>query len=160
MRTSKVRIHYTHSVDFGLALTQSNHQCLVKRGDRVAQLILERIEYPEIAVVDEIEETERGAGGFGSTGVDAPLKRPRPADASSPASDVGVSNGSVIYDTLAQLFADGVIDDAKRLAIKKRLFTASETQLELLRRALSEFGEHKSQQTVLEWLNAFVSTSN
>lgn len=126
----------------------------------MAQLILERIEYPEIAVVDEIEETERGAGGFGSTGVDAPLKRPRPADESSPASDVGVVNSTLIYDTLAQLFVDGVIDDAKRLAIKKRLFTASETQLELLRRALSDFGEHKNQQTILEWLDAFVTTSS
>lgn len=125
----------------------------------MAQLILERIEYPEIAVVEEIEETERGAGGFGSTGVDAPLKRPRPADEVSPANDTSVVNGTVIYDTLAQLFADGVIDDAKRMAIKKRLFTASETQLELLRCALSDFGEHKNKQTVLEWLDAFVATS-
>lgn len=49
----------------------------VKRGDRVAQLILEKIEYAEISLVDEIEETERGAGGFGSTGVENPLKRVR-----------------------------------------------------------------------------------
>ena len=40
----------------------------VKPGDRVAQLILERIYTPEIEVVDELEESVRGAGGFGSTG--------------------------------------------------------------------------------------------
>jgi len=40
----------------------------VKRGERIAQLILERCETPEIEEVGVIAETERGAGGFGSTG--------------------------------------------------------------------------------------------
>lgn len=40
----------------------------VKEGDRVAQLILERIWTPEVKVVEELEESVRGAGGFGSTG--------------------------------------------------------------------------------------------
>ena len=43
----------------------------VEIGDRVAQLILERIVTPDVIEVDDIEETERGAGGFGSTGVKA-----------------------------------------------------------------------------------------
>ncbi|XP_061391552.1 deoxyuridine 5'-triphosphate nucleotidohydrolase [Musca vetustissima] len=41
----------------------------VKRGDRIAQLICERIFYPELEQVDKLEETKRGEGGFGSTGV-------------------------------------------------------------------------------------------
>ena len=41
----------------------------VNAGDRVAQLILERISAPEIELVRELEETDRGAGGWGSTGV-------------------------------------------------------------------------------------------
>ena len=41
----------------------------VKRGDRIAQLILERIVTPEVVEVDDLEATIRGAGGFGSTGV-------------------------------------------------------------------------------------------
>ncbi|XP_037075523.1 deoxyuridine 5'-triphosphate nucleotidohydrolase, mitochondrial-like isoform X2 [Pollicipes pollicipes] len=40
----------------------------VKRGDRVAQLILERIFYPDIEEVQELDQTERGDGGFGSSG--------------------------------------------------------------------------------------------
>ena len=40
----------------------------VKKGDRVAQLILERCETPEVEEVGTVEDTERGAGGFGSTG--------------------------------------------------------------------------------------------
>jgi dUTP pyrophosphatase len=40
----------------------------IKEGDRVAQLILERIYTPEVVEVQELEESVRGAGGFGSTG--------------------------------------------------------------------------------------------
>ncbi|KAF2880654.1 hypothetical protein ILUMI_25518 [Ignelater luminosus] len=40
----------------------------VKRGDRIAQLICERIYYPEIQEAKELADTERGEGGFGSTG--------------------------------------------------------------------------------------------
>ncbi|GAA5955736.1 hypothetical protein JCM8115_006838 [Rhodotorula mucilaginosa] len=40
----------------------------VKQGDRVAQLILERIVTPEVQEVESLAETVRGAGGFGSTG--------------------------------------------------------------------------------------------
>jgi dUTP pyrophosphatase len=41
----------------------------VKKGDRIAQMILERITTPECVEVEDLEATERGAGGFGSTGV-------------------------------------------------------------------------------------------
>ncbi|XP_072258501.1 deoxyuridine 5'-triphosphate nucleotidohydrolase, mitochondrial isoform X2 [Pyxicephalus adspersus] len=40
----------------------------VNKGDRVAQLICERITYPDLEEVKTLDETERGAGGFGSTG--------------------------------------------------------------------------------------------
>uniref|UniRef100_A0A7N0V5Z2 Deoxyuridine 5'-triphosphate nucleotidohydrolase n=1 Tax=Kalanchoe fedtschenkoi TaxID=63787 RepID=A0A7N0V5Z2_KALFE len=41
----------------------------VKEGDRIAQLILEQIVTPEVLEVENLDETVRGAGGFGSTGV-------------------------------------------------------------------------------------------
>ncbi|XP_043379590.1 deoxyuridine 5'-triphosphate nucleotidohydrolase, mitochondrial isoform X2 [Chelonia mydas] len=40
----------------------------VKKGDRIAQLICERIFYPELEEVQVLDDTERGTGGFGSTG--------------------------------------------------------------------------------------------
>ncbi|GAB4818788.1 hypothetical protein N2152v2_005834 [Parachlorella kessleri] len=43
----------------------------VRKGDRVAQLILERIATPEVVEVEELDDTIRGAGGYGSTGVAA-----------------------------------------------------------------------------------------
>ncbi|CAJ1049369.1 Deoxyuridine 5'-triphosphate nucleotidohydrolase [Xyrichtys novacula] len=41
----------------------------VKKGDRVAQLVCERICYPDLEELETLDETERGAGGFGSTGL-------------------------------------------------------------------------------------------
>ena len=50
----------------------------VKVGDRVAQLILERIAYADVEEVTELPDTDRGAGGFGSSGTSvADLKRAR-----------------------------------------------------------------------------------
>jgi dUTP diphosphatase len=37
-------------------------------GERIAQLVLVRIETPEVIEVDELAVSERGAGGFGSSG--------------------------------------------------------------------------------------------
>lgn len=42
---------------------------VIKRGDRIAQLIIEKCEFPEIKIVNELLVTDRGSGGFGSTGV-------------------------------------------------------------------------------------------
>ena len=41
----------------------------VTRGDRIAQLVIQRIESYAFVVVPELPASERGAGGFGSTGV-------------------------------------------------------------------------------------------
>jgi len=43
----------------------------VNKGDRIAQLILERIVTPDVEVVESLQESTRGDGGFGSTGVAA-----------------------------------------------------------------------------------------
>jgi dUTP pyrophosphatase len=40
----------------------------VTKGDRIAQLICERIWYPDIEECETLCDTERGEGGFGSTG--------------------------------------------------------------------------------------------
>ena len=41
----------------------------VKMGDRIAQLILEKIDTPPVEEVQGLDDTIRGSGGFGSTGV-------------------------------------------------------------------------------------------
>lgn len=41
----------------------------IEKGDRIAQMILELIVLPQVEECDELPETVRGAGGFGSTGV-------------------------------------------------------------------------------------------
>lgn len=41
---------------------------VIERGERIAQLVVARYERVRLEVVAELDETERGAGGFGSTG--------------------------------------------------------------------------------------------
>jgi dUTP pyrophosphatase len=43
-------------------------EVLVQRGDRIAQLVIQRVERAELIEVEELPESERGVGGFGSTG--------------------------------------------------------------------------------------------
>ncbi|GAA3047562.1 dUTP diphosphatase [Gordonia defluvii] len=45
----------------------------IKRGDRIAQLIVQRVELPELEEVDELDDTSRGVGGYGSSGGHAAL---------------------------------------------------------------------------------------
>lgn len=39
-----------------------------KKGEKIAQMLIQKIEQPEFKEVDELSETSRGTGGFGSTG--------------------------------------------------------------------------------------------
>jgi dUTP pyrophosphatase len=41
----------------------------LRRGDRIAQLVVQRVENAELVEVEKLPDTARGAGGFGSTGV-------------------------------------------------------------------------------------------
>ena len=40
----------------------------IRKGDRIAQLIIQKVERVEFFAVDHLEDTARGEGGFGSTG--------------------------------------------------------------------------------------------
>ena len=52
----------------------------VKIGDRIAQLILERIYNLDVEECESLDDTERGAGGFGSTGVEKIAKTSESSD--------------------------------------------------------------------------------
>lgn len=41
----------------------------IERGMRIAQLVVQRVELVGFAEVEELDDTDRGAGGYGSTGV-------------------------------------------------------------------------------------------
>jgi dUTP pyrophosphatase len=40
----------------------------IKRGEKIAQLVIQKVESAEIQVVESLPDSERGGGGFGSTG--------------------------------------------------------------------------------------------
>ena len=47
----------------------SNEEYTIKPDDRIAQMVIARVEKADIEVTTELAETARGAGGFGSTGM-------------------------------------------------------------------------------------------
>lgn len=58
---------YTGSIR--VKLYNHGHEMVhIRRGQKISQLVLLPIITPEMEVVDSLEETERGDGGFGSTG--------------------------------------------------------------------------------------------
>ena len=47
---------------------ETKHLIEIPKGTKLAQLVLEKIYQEEFKVVDDLDETDRGEGGFGSTG--------------------------------------------------------------------------------------------
>ena len=58
---------YTGEIKVGL-INLSNEEYIVTNGERIAQMVIMPVAQANLIVVDELEETERGSGGFGSTG--------------------------------------------------------------------------------------------
>ena len=52
-----------------LLVNLSNEDFTVNDGERIAQMVIARHEQGEFLVVTELDETERGEGGYGHTGV-------------------------------------------------------------------------------------------
>ena len=56
--------------EIGVVLVNlSDKDFVVNDGERIAQLVIARYEQAELQLVDVLDETERGAGGYGHTGV-------------------------------------------------------------------------------------------
>ena len=63
-------VDFDYCDNVGLVLfNHSDTDFSVKKGDRIAQLILEKIENPPVQEVPFLPDTQRGQTGFGSTGV-------------------------------------------------------------------------------------------
>lgn len=52
-----------------ILINLSDADFTIKSGDRIAQLVIAKCEQPQVVEVETLSETERGAGGFGHTGV-------------------------------------------------------------------------------------------
>lgn len=59
---------YRGEIAVTLLNTDSRHAIELKRGDRIAQMVIQRVEYARFLPVQELSGSVRGGGGFGSTG--------------------------------------------------------------------------------------------
>ena len=66
--TGLVDSGYTGCIGVTL-LNFGNDPFVIKKGQKIAQIVIKKVELCEFAEVDSFEKTERGDGGFGSTGI-------------------------------------------------------------------------------------------
>ena len=52
-----------------ILINLSSDNCIISDGDRIAQLVIAKCEQLQLTEVKELSNSERGAGGFGSTGM-------------------------------------------------------------------------------------------
>ncbi|MBQ3844677.1 MAG: dUTP diphosphatase [Bacteroidales bacterium] len=52
-----------------ILINLSDVDFVIKSGDRIAQLVVAKCEQMEVIEIETLSETERGAGGFGHTGI-------------------------------------------------------------------------------------------
>jgi len=50
-------------------INHGSEDFVIKRGDRIAQMVIAPVTHGMFALSNELDATDRGAGGFGSTGV-------------------------------------------------------------------------------------------
>ncbi len=51
-----------------IVINLGDKEYILQRGERIAQMIFNRVEKAELIEVEELDDTNRGAGGFGHTG--------------------------------------------------------------------------------------------
>ena len=59
---------YRGEISVTLLNTDSSQPIELRRGDRIAQMVIQRVEHAQFIPVSELSESVRGTGGFGSTG--------------------------------------------------------------------------------------------
>lgn len=62
--------HYRGELKVIAVNLDGNEAIHISKGERVAQLVIQRVPMVSLMEVDELDETDRGTGGFGSSGVD------------------------------------------------------------------------------------------
>ena len=61
--------HYRGELKVIAVNLDANKAIHISKGERVAQLVIQRVPVVSLMEVDELDETDRGTGGFGSSGV-------------------------------------------------------------------------------------------
>ena len=59
---------YRGEINVILINLDKNNLFGIKKGDKICQMVIQRVENVVISIVDELNESNRGSGGFGSTG--------------------------------------------------------------------------------------------
>ena len=62
--------HYRGELKVCAVNLESQNDIVIERGERIAQLVIQKVPVVTLTEVDELDETDRGTAGFGSSGTD------------------------------------------------------------------------------------------
>lgn len=62
--------HYRGELKVCAVNLDPHEDIVIERGERIAQLVIQRVPVVSLVEVEELDETDRGAGGFGSSGTE------------------------------------------------------------------------------------------
>lgn len=62
--------HYRGELKVCAVNLDSQNNIVIERGERIAQLVIQKVPVVTLTEVDELDETDRGTAGFGSSGTD------------------------------------------------------------------------------------------
>ena len=62
--------HYRGELKVCAVNLDSQNNIIIERGERIAQLVIQKVPVVTLTEVDELDETDRGTAGFGSSGTD------------------------------------------------------------------------------------------
>lgn len=62
--------HYRGELKVCAVNLDPREDIVIERGERIAQLVIQRVPVVSLVEVEELDETDRGAGGFGSSGTE------------------------------------------------------------------------------------------
>lgn len=60
--------HYRGELKICAVNLDAHEDIHIERGERIAQLVVQKVPVVQLVEVDQLDETDRGAGGFGSSG--------------------------------------------------------------------------------------------
>ena len=61
--------HYRGELKICAINLDPDNNIVISKGDRIAQLVIQQVPIVQLNEVDELDATDRGEGGFGSSGV-------------------------------------------------------------------------------------------
>nr|CCA26080.1 deoxyuridine 5'triphosphate nucleotidohydrolase put [Albugo laibachii Nc14] len=138
-----------------ILFNHSSKDFSIKRGDRIAQLVLEQVVTAKIVEVTEIDQTDRGSRGFGSTGV----SNVTACESNTTVRAVIPRVDANFWNQLDRILEKSGHDHAYCLNVRKKVLKSSAHELAVLSSLFRSFTMDSNDDItkIRDWLDTFIT---